>query len=190
VALTAELVWAALQFPGLEHVMTRADESGFCADGQLVMVEDRPVRVSYQLECDRRWRFTTLVMTVTDTSGQRTLRLSAGADGRWQADGEARPDLDGCVDIDIDCTPLTNTLPVRRLSWAPAAAHELTMAYVSVPELTVRPVSQQYTQLEPGLYRYESGTFRADLPVDEAGFVLDYPAYWSRVRPAPVVAAR
>jgi hypothetical protein len=59
------------------------------------------------------------------------------------------------------------------------------MAYVSVPSLTVRPVRQRYTQLEPGFFHYESGSFRTELPVDEAGFVLDYPSYWGRVAPIP-----
>jgi hypothetical protein len=181
--VTADLVWTAQQFPGLEHVMTRADASGFRADGQLVMVEDRPVRVRYLLECDSGGRFTSLAITASESGGERTLLLAATADGHWQSDGTPRPDLNGCIDIDIDCTPLTNTLPIRRLSWVPGEPRELSMAYVSVPALTVRPVSQRYTQLEPDLYRYESGAFRTDLPVDDAGFVLDYPSYWSRVTP-------
>jgi uncharacterized protein len=186
--MTADLVWKAQQFPGLEHVMTRSDASGFRADSQLVMAEDRPVRVSYLLECDARWQFTALAISVTDSDAERTLVLRATADRRWQSDGSSRPDLDGCIDIDIDCTPLTNTLPIRRLTWAPGEARDLTMAYVSVPSLTVRPVGQRYTELSPGLFRYESGSFRTELPVDEAGFVLDYPSYWSRV--APVAATR
>jgi uncharacterized protein len=105
----------------------------------------------------------------------------------WQADGQPRPDLDGCIDIDIDCTPLTNTLPIRRLSWAPGATHDLSVAFVSVPDLTVRAVSQRYTLVEPRLYWYQSGAFRAfrafraDLPVDGDGFVLDYPGFWARL---------
>jgi hypothetical protein len=182
--VTADLVWKAQQFPGLEHVMTRSDASGFRADSQLVMVEDRPVRVSYVLECDARWQFTALALSVTDSDGERTLLLADTADG-WQSDGTPRPDLDGCVDIDLDCTPLTNTLPIRRLAWAPGESRDLSMAYVSVPSLTVRPVGQRYTQLEPGFFRYESGSFRTELPVDEAGFVLDYPSYWGRVAPIP-----
>ena len=132
----------------------------------------------------------------------------------------ARPDLAGCVDIDINCTPLTNTLPIRRLDWAPGQAHDFVMAYVSVPELTVRPVQQRYTCLAArvvgaaqagaddaaadevsaraadagaasaagsgtsdasAVFRYETATFRADLPVDEDGLVLDYPGFWSRI---------
>jgi uncharacterized protein len=183
------LVWAALQFPGLEHVLTRADEAGFRADAQLVLAEERPCRVRYLIECDPAWRFTALTMTISDAGGDRTLKLTATPDGQWQSDGEPRPDLDGCVDIDINCTPLTNTLPIRRLGWATGTAHDLSVAYVSVPDLTVRPVSQRYTRLAPDVYQYESGTFRTELPVDEGGFVLDYPVYWSRVWPAAVAGS-
>ena len=51
---------------------------------------------------------------------------------------------------------------------------------MSVPELTVESVHQRYTMLAAGLFRYESGSFRTELPVDEDGFVLDYPGIWTR----------
>lgn len=55
------------------------------------------------------------------------------------------------------------------------------MAYVEIPELTARAVMQRYTRVSDGEYRYESGSFRVTLPVDEQGLVLDYPGYWRRV---------
>jgi|SRR5579859_1330641 len=179
-----DLAWAAVTWPGLEHVIGRSDGGGFHADSRLIMIEDGPARVSYQLECDPGWGFRELTIAVTDASGDRSLVLTA-ADGRWRADGADRPDLAACVDIDINCTPLTNTLPIRRLAWSPGAAADLDVAYVSVPELDVRAVSQRYMQLAAGLYRYESGSFRVDLPVDEGGFVLDYPGFWTRVGENP-----
>jgi hypothetical protein len=63
----------------------------------------------------------------------------------------------------------------------------LTVVYLSVPELTFYPAQQRYTCLEKsptsGLYRYESldSDFRADLPVDDDGLVLDYPGLFRRV---------
>ena len=179
-----DLAWAAVTWPGLEYVIGRSDDAGFHADGRLVMVETGPAHVSYQLECDPAWRFRELTIAVTDASGERTLVLTA-ADGRWRADDADRLDLAQCIDIDINCTPLTNTLPIRRLTWSPGAAFDLNVAYVSVPELDVRPVRQRYTKLAAGLYRYESGSFRADLPVDEDGFVLDYPGIWARAGENP-----
>ena len=107
--------------------------------------------------------------------------------GAHDRHGQPRPDLAGCVDIDINCTPLTNTLPIRRLAWSPGDAHDLDVAYVSVPELEIKPARQRYTLLDtdgPGGqsgYRYESGPFRSDLRVDRDGWVTDYPGIWSRV---------
>jgi len=182
--MRTDLAWAAVTWPGLEHVIGCSSDTGFHADSLLLMFESGPARVSYQLDCDAGWRFRELIITVAGTSGERSLVLTA-ADGRWRTDGTDRPDLAGCVDIDINCTPLTNTLPIRRLTWSPGAAVDLSIAYVSVPELDVQPVRQRYTKLAAGLYRYESGSFRADLPVDEGGFVLDYPGIWARAGENP-----
>jgi uncharacterized protein len=186
--MPTDLQWEALDWPGLEHVVVSADAAGFRADGHLVLGPPvGPASVSYQLSCDADWRVTRLTVTAASVAGSRTLALSADHDGRWLADGQPRPDLDGCIDVDISLTPLTNTLPIRRLTWTPGSAHELDVVYVSAPDLTARRVSQRYTLLDADadddapLYRYESGSFRADLTVDGNGFVSDYPGLWRRV---------
>jgi len=187
--MPTDLQWEALDWPGLEHVVVSSDAAGFRADGQLVLGPPvGPASVSYQLSCDANWRVTELTLTAVNSAGTRTLALTTGGDARWLADGQPRPDLDGCTDVDISLTPLTNTLPIRRLIWTPGTAQELDVVYVSAPDLTARRVSQRYTLLKEEaddnapLYRYESGSFRADLTVDGCGFVTDYPGLWRRVR--------
>ncbi len=166
----------------MEHVVVSADEDGHRAEGQLIMAEEGLVTVRYSLACGPRWRFRTVTVSVTSAAGCRTLTLARDPDGGWLADGRTRPDLDGCDDIDINCTPLTNTLPIRRLDWSPGQAHDIDVAYVSVPELDVRKARQRYTDLGGGaVFRYESGSFQADLAVDSDGFVLDYPGIWRRL---------
>ena len=55
------------------------------------------------------------------------------------------------------------------------------------PRWRFGPAEQRYTCLERGetggRYRYESGDFSVDLPVDADGLVVDYPGYWRRVWP-------
>jgi hypothetical protein len=183
----ADLGWMAERWPGLEHVIVTASAAGYRADGQLIMAEEELVTVRYQLRCDADWRFTGLDISVTSAAGHRDLAVSADGAGSWTAGGQPRPDLSGCTDIDINCTPLTNTLPIRRIAWSPGDAHDLEVAYVSVPELEVRAVRQRYTLLDAGersggaRYRYESGSFRSDLRVDRDGWVTDYPGIWHRV---------
>ena len=173
--------WAALQWPGLEHVVVSGGKDGYQAEGQLIMAEQGLVTVRYSLACGPNWRFRTLTMSVRSAAGQRVLTLARQPDGGWLADGRPRPDLAGCDDIDINCTPLTNTLPISRLDWAAGHAYDIDVAYVSVPELEVRKARQRYTRLGAAAFRYESGSFRADLEVDADDFVLDYPGIWRRL---------
>jgi uncharacterized protein len=194
--MSTDLEWEALDWPGLEHVVVSADAAGLRADGQLVLGPPvGPARVTYQLNCDASWRVTRLTISTARAGGSRTLTLSADPDGHWLADGQPRPDLDGCIDVDISLTPMTNTLPIRRLTWAPGIPQDFDVAYVSAPDLTVRRASQRYTLLSPGAsddtatYRYESGSFRADLTLDGDGFVSDYPGLWRQIWPAAGVAA-
>jgi hypothetical protein len=121
--MPSDLEWEALDWPGLEHVIACDDAAGFRADGQLIAGPPfGPTRVSYQVSCDSSWRLTGLTISPASAAGSQALTLVAEPGGRWLADGRQRPDLDGCTDVDISLTPLTNTLPIRRLSWSPETA--------------------------------------------------------------------
>ncbi|HXW45886.1 MAG TPA: putative glycolipid-binding domain-containing protein [Streptosporangiaceae bacterium] len=176
--MAADLGWMALQWPGMEHVIVSDEVSGITAAGHVVLANTGLVTVAYRLTCDAGWHFRRLTIDVAGAGHSLTL---ANEEEGWLANGVPRPDLAGCIDIDINCTPLTNTLPIRRLDWSGGATHDIDVAYLSVPELEVRKVRQRYTRLDPGRFRYESGSFRRDLSVDDSGFVLDYPGFWRRL---------
>jgi len=79
----------------------------------------------------------------------------------------------------------TNTLPIRRLGLAVGQSATLSVAFVSVPDLRVEHVKLRYTRLAPLRYRYEGldSGFTAEIAVDEAGLVIDYPQLCRRVWP-------
>ncbi len=52
-------------------------------------------------------------------------------------------------------------------------------AWVRFPELDVVKAAQTYTRLDELTYRYASGTFEAELTVDDDGLVTSY-AEWRR----------
>jgi hypothetical protein len=188
--MRTDLAWAALQWPSMEHVIVEATGDGFGARSTLVLAEEGLASVRYELTCDRNWNLIRLSVELDSATGRRSLELTADAAGHWQADGSDRADLDGCTDVDISQTPLTNTLPIRRLDWQAANSYDLDVVYVAVPALSLRRVRQRYTLLSPAgqrdrVYRYQSGTFSADLPADADGFITDYPGLWRRVAPLP-----
>jgi hypothetical protein len=177
------LMWDSVEWPGLEHLVVTEGPDGIEADGLVVALDQRPIRLHYRVRFDKHW--TTRELAIEEHESSTTMRFLSDGAGRWtDADGRVLVEMAGCVDVDIAATPFTNTLPIRRLPFDVGESHDLRMLWVLVPEMTVRAADQRYTLLERradgATYRYESGSFRVDLPVDERGFVLDYPGFWRR----------
>lgn len=97
-------------------------------------------------------------------------------------DGELRPDLDGAREVDISVSPLSNTLPIRRLNLAVGESADIITAYLTLPDLTVTFDPQRYTRLSEREYLYESrdSDFRRTITVDDTGLVIDYPGLFER----------
>ena len=118
------------------------------------------------------------------------MTLQRDDQGRWSANGERRPDLDQCFEIDLAATPLTNTMALKRLSLEPGKPKRMRAAYITVPELTVRVDEQEYTLLSPTLFRYRgiSTNFTAEVAMDADRLVVDYPPGWKRRLAASALA--
>lgn len=138
-----------------------------------------PTRIEYRVLTDGAGA--TTAVHVRDLRGfaQRTLALARDAKGNWTVDGAPDRMLKGCLDVDLGCSPATNTLPVRRLHLGVGRSKTIHAALVRYPELVVEKVPQTYTRLDEYTYRYASGTFEADLVVDEDGVVAQY-GPWER----------
>jgi hypothetical protein len=139
--------------------------------------EGLPVSAGYRLDVDSAWNVLSVAATWSMAGVTHRLRLRRSAAGAWRDSRGPRPDLDECVDIDIAWTPLTNSLPVRRLGLAVGEQREIVVAYVSPPDLSVKLVRQQYTRLGMDRWRYEGypSGFVADITVDDDGLVVNYP---------------
>jgi hypothetical protein len=55
--------------------------------------------------------------------------------------------LIGCTDIELEVSPFTNTLPIRRLAFAPDEAKVVNVAYVAFPDPVVTAEVQEYTRI-------------------------------------------
>jgi hypothetical protein len=91
--------------------------------------------------------------------------------------------LSDALDVDLYASPLTNTLPIRRLGLLgrpPGTTSTITAAWILLPSLAVLPLEQTYTVLEKGQLQYSSNGFAATLDVDEDGFVVTYPGLATR----------
>ena len=163
-----------------EHCTMTVRDSGLSLVGTVLGAEgDLPVRIEYRVLVDRPGM--TTAAHVRDLRGfeTRTIVLERDAKGGWSVDGRAVRALKGCTDVDLGCSPATNTLPIRRLRLAIGASQTIQAAWVRFPELTVVKAAQTYTRLDEFTYRYASGDFAAELTVDDDGLVAAY-AEWRR----------
>jgi uncharacterized protein len=201
---TRSLLWRRLDTVGAEHTILD-DAHGLRAHGTIVAGAPVPYTLRYELRTDETWTGGSLAVSAEGDGWTRTVGLQR-ATGRWRvtageqgdldralvAAGRARlllpgaedPDtLDPALDLDLGFSPLTNTLPIRRLGLLGASAGTaatITAAWVLVPSLTVVAAEQTYTVLAADRIRYASGTFTAELTIDPKGYVVDYPGLATR----------
>ena len=168
---------------GLEHLLLAEG----VADSVVLGFDEKqgPFRLAYRLTWDESWRLRNAELAVATEHSTRSLSLRTDGQGHWRyGDGRVIDDLEGCVDVDIWPTPFTNSFPIRRETIGVGERRNFRMAWISAPGLTVRAKPQAYTRLGDRLYLFESlddSGFRAELPVDEDGIVLDYPNLFRRV---------
>lgn len=175
------ILWRRIDQPGHEAAHLRETADGWHLAGTAVFAHDgAPVQLAYEVRTDRAWR--TVAATVTGWVGTEPVdaRIEANENAEWTLNGAPYPDVRGCIDVDLNFSPSTNLLPIRRLALAPGEHAEVRAAWLRFPSFTLEPLEQSYRREGARTYHYESagGAFRRTLEVDEAGFVQDYPGIW------------
>jgi hypothetical protein len=195
--LPRSLVWQRTDVIGAEYVVFD-DQSGLTARGAAIADGPVPYTCQYELITDERWASQRFVATVEGAGFLRTVRMDRAADG-WRVTTAEQGDLSAklsaapppgtedpdrladAIDLDLYASPLTNTLPLRRIGvTTPGTTETVVAAWVLLPSLAVLANAQTYTVLAPGRVRYASGSFTADLDVDENGYVVHYPGLATR----------
>ncbi|MGH9797728.1 MAG: putative glycolipid-binding domain-containing protein, partial [Candidatus Polarisedimenticolia bacterium] len=164
--MTASILWRRLDRPGHETARLVPEGSGWGLEGAAVFAHHgRPCRLDYRVVCDAAWR--TLSGRVTGWVGDREIDVAVAADaeGRWTLDGQDRPRAAGCIDLDLNFSPSTNLLPIRRLGLPAGGEAMVRAAWLRFPGFTLEPLDQRYRRLDASTWRYESGgrRFTADL---------------------------
>jgi hypothetical protein len=193
------LFWERRDTTGAEHAVVDLS-AGLVARGTALAVDPIAYTARYEVRTDDSWVTTSVEVSAEGAGWGRTLRLQAEG-GAWRATTSEHGDLDaaltaaghagaglpgaedpdlllGAYDVDLTGSPLTNTLPIRRLGLLkaePGVAHRVSVAWVLLPSLEVVQADQIYTALGDGKVRYANETFSAALTVDDEGFVRDYP---------------
>ncbi|MGP3955589.1 putative glycolipid-binding domain-containing protein [Nonomuraea sp. 3N208] len=163
---------------GFEVVYFRPLGDWYRIEGCTTGVEEgRTWIVGYAIDVDSQWITRRAEVTGRWVTGSRRTTLESDGDGHWLVDGSPAPHLDGCFDVDLESSAMTNAFPVHRMRLAVGAASEAPAAYVRSLNLAVERLEQHYARVDGESYDYVSPAdgFSCRLVYDKAGFVLDYP---------------
>jgi len=176
------VIWRRLDVPGHESARLTSRDAKHVLAGASVFIHERaPCRLDYSIVCRADWQ--TESASVRGWVGQREIEVAISVDPlrRWELNGRDVPAVAGCMDVDLNFSPATNILPIRRLGLRVGQSAEVTAAWLRFPGFELEPLPQAYHRTAEQTYRYESagGSFVKDLTVNDAGFVIQYPDFFS-----------
>lgn len=192
------LVWAGVEEWLTESAAVDLESDGLSATGTQLGAEPAAFRVDYRLEAPD---FVTRELELTSMAEgwRRHLMLRHDGEGSWNADVDdegdvpggpwdgSLPDLLGALDIDIQNSPLTNTMPILRHGFHQQGSGDFLMAFITTPTLRVESSPQRYEHVrateDGSVVRYISrdGDFTAELELDSDGLLRFYPRLARRV---------
>ena len=177
----ASILWRRVDHAGHEAARLSAQDDFWQLAGTANFIYNgQPCRLDYRIVCDQSWQ--TRSGRVNGWVGSETIAVDISIDvvGRWWLNETENPAVEGCLDLDLNFSPSTNLLPIRRLDLAVGQEAAVRAAWLRFPSFTLEPLEQTYHRLAEATYRYESagGKFVRDLPVNAAGFVTTYPDFW------------
>jgi len=171
---------------GFEVAFLDTDGDGRRVQGSTSAVEDgEPWIVAYAIELAADGSTRSARVVSRSRHGRREVRLVGDGAGRWRVDGAPAPALDGCLDVDLEASALTNAFPVGRLRLETGAAAAAPAVYVRALDLRVERLEQRYVRLDDDddddgrrqRYRYAAPAFgfACVLTYGADGLVDDYP---------------
>jgi len=167
---------------GFEVAYFQVLDRGWRITGTTAAIEDGVTwAVEYSIDLDATGATRSARIRGRSAAGSPSALLEADGAGRWLAGGGPAPHLDGCLDVDLESSALTNAFPVRRMGLAPGARAAAPAAYVRAVGLAVERLEQTYLrtpdEAAPQSYDYAAPVFdfACRIAYDESGLVLDYP---------------
>lgn len=183
--------WRRLYSPGSDvcRVYPRAD-GGWDLRGMAVFHDEGlACDLGYAVTVDARW--VTQAAQVLGHCGDRLvdLHFHPGPDWQWRVGQGSEPDADtgvsahACPDIDLNFSPATNVIAIRRMALQVGQQAQAPAAWLSFPDLTLKELPQIYRRLDAMRYQYDAPTvgYSGVLEVCESGAVVDYPELFARV---------
>ncbi len=175
------IIWEGVSHPSLEYCCMTRIKTGWKFNGMVTArLGNRGFGLEYVVLVDSSFSTQSAKFHLLEGCNMRNMGIDI-VNGQWLVDGIVHEDLAGCTDIDIQASPVTNTIPIKRTGLQDGHQTEIYAAWVKLPTLEVEKVSQRYFRVNASEYTYSSGTFKARLLLNASGLVTDYEGIWKEV---------
>jgi hypothetical protein len=193
---------------GAEYAEVAFAADALTAKGVAIGSRPLPYRLDYTLRTGPGFVTAEVEVWSRGDGWTRSMKLIRSDVGEWTTETATTGDallpppggnthqLEDALDTDLGLSPLFNTMPVLRHHLHDGgSAADFLMAWISVPDLAIRPSPQRYTYVRTlpdgdRVIRFESvgegEDFAADVVFDTNGLVVDYPGIATRIRSTPL----
>jgi len=175
------LIWRRLDFPGHEYSRLFFENLKWNLKGTAIFFyKNLPCKIDYKIVCNPEWQ--TLSSNVSGWVGDKEIncKISVDKKKRWLLNNKFCPEVLECIDLDLNFSPSTNLLPIRRLKLTAGEKGAVKAAWLRFPGFKLELLEQTYYKLDKETYRYESnnGKFIRVIKVNKSGMITIYPDYW------------
>jgi hypothetical protein len=175
------MLWRRRDYRGHEAALLFSKDNSWHLQGTAVFLYNKlSCRLDYRIICNPQWRTQSARVDGWLGDSLIEIELAVAPDQRWLLNDEESPQVAGCIDLDLNFSPSTNLLPIRRLGLSVGEWQQVRAAWLRFPNFELEPLTQLYHRIDENIYRYESdrGKFVRELTVNDQGFVTNYPDFW------------
>ncbi len=178
------LLWEYRENKSIEYLIVNTQTDSFILEGTVIMLlEQLPTKIMYRLQCNKQWQTKHIDIRQERAGKTSQLSLKVNDEQVWHKNNSKKSFATGLFDVDLEISPATNTLPIRRLGLNVGTSQKLNAVWVRFPSLRLELLQQKYTRLSNNCYKYEtySPRYEAQLEVDNDGLVTSYDNLWHRI---------
>lgn len=183
VNMQRNILWTGIEYHSLENcILTLTDKGSEISSSIIGIYSNALYKIEYRISTNQYWETTFFEIRSQLNDTIETIGFRKEGKEGWTVNGQPEEKFDGCIDIDISLTPLTNTLPINRLKLSEKEERQFKVLYVDVLGRKTMPVQQKYIRLSQTEYKYENvpNDFESVITVDDLGLVLEYPGLFKR----------
>jgi len=170
------VAWTTDDGSGRETLSLRFENEAWTAEGLV-----RGADVQYVFRFTASWQLQQMLLF--RDMDEPDLWLANDGRGRWgEVNGSERRDLGGCLDIDVQCSPFTRTMAIRRLGLDIGRSTVIDSVTVDTETLAIQRARLDYTRLDHHRWAVlrDDGGPAHEFEVDDYGLVIDLPGHFRR----------